>query len=81
MPKNFDKYPYRGRVEFIAFPISPAGTTLTRTLDHLSAAFSTVRSTAERARANKGATSPATDHNARTHNYTLLKSLLDSLTD
>ena len=33
---------YYGRVEFIAFPISLAGTTLTRILDHLTAAFSTV---------------------------------------
>jgi hypothetical protein len=54
-----------GRVEFIAFPIGHAGTTLTRTLDHLTAAFST----------------PAMDHNARTHDYSLFYSLLDSLTD
>jgi hypothetical protein len=34
---------YWGRVEFVAFPIGNAGTTLTGTLDHLTAAFSTVR--------------------------------------
>jgi hypothetical protein len=33
---------YWGRVEFVAFPIGHAGTTLTRPLDHLTAAFSTV---------------------------------------
>ncbi len=34
---------YRGRVEFVAFPIRHAGTTLAATLDHLIATFSTVR--------------------------------------
>jgi hypothetical protein len=33
---------YWGRVEFIAFPIEHAGTTLTRTLYQLIAAFSTL---------------------------------------
>ena len=68
-------------MEFIAFPIGHAGTTLIRTLDHLTAAFSTVRPTVERSRASRGATSPATDHNARSHDYNMFKSLLDSLTD
>ncbi len=36
---------YWGRVEFIAFPIGHAGTTLTKTLDHLTAAFFIVRPT------------------------------------
>jgi hypothetical protein len=72
---------YWGRVEFIAFPIDHAGTTLTKTLDHLTAVFSTVRPTVERSRTSKGASSPATDHNAMTHDYSLLKSLMDSLTD
>jgi hypothetical protein len=72
---------YWGRVEFIAFPIGHAGTTLTRTLDHLTAAFSTARPTVERSRASKGVSNPATDHNAKTHDYFLFKSLLDSLTD
>ncbi len=68
-------------MEFIAFPIGHAGTTLTRTLDHLTADFSTVRPTVERSRARRGASSPATDHTAKTHDYSLFKSLLDSLTD
>jgi len=72
---------YWGRVEFIAFPIGHAGTTLTKTLDHLAAAFSTVRPTVKRSRASKGASSPATDHNARTHDYSVFKSLLDTLPD
>ena len=37
-----------GRVEFVAVPIGHAGTTLTTTLDHLTAAFSTVRPSVER---------------------------------
>jgi len=35
----------------------------------------------ERSRNNRGAASPATDHNAKTHEYNMFKSLLDSLTD
>jgi len=65
----------------VAFPIGHAGTTLTRTLDHLTAAFSTVRPLVERSRASKGTSSPATDHNAKAHDFTLFKSLLDSITD
>ncbi len=49
--KKTEKFPplmaglriYWGRVEFNDFPIGHVGTTLTRTLDHLTAAFSTVR--------------------------------------
>ena len=69
------------RVEFIAFPIGHVGTTLTKTLDHLTAAFSTVRHNVERSRDNRGAASPAKDHNAMTHDYNMFKSLQDSLTD
>ena len=72
---------YWGRVEFIAFPIGHVGITLTRTLEHLTAAFSTVRSAVERSRASMGASSPTTDNNDRTHDYSLFKSLLNSLTD
>ena len=72
---------YWGRMEFIAFPGSHAGTTLAMTLDHLTDGFSTVRPTVERLRASRGASSPATDHNARTHDYSMFKSMLDSLTE
>jgi hypothetical protein len=72
---------YREHVKFIAFPIGHAGTTLTRILDQLTAAFSTVRPTVERSRASRGAASPTTDHNDMTHDYNLFKSLLVSLTD
>ena len=65
----------------IAFPIGHVGTTRTRILEHLIAAFSTVRPTVERSRASRGASSPSTDHNAKTHDYSMFKSLLDSLTD
>ena len=70
-----------GWVKFIAFPIGHAGTTLTKTLDHLTPASSTVRPSVERSRANRGAASPATDHNAMIHDYNMFKSLLDSLPD
>jgi hypothetical protein len=43
---------YWERMEFVAIPIGHAGTTLTRTLDHLTAAFSTVRPSADHANAN-----------------------------
>jgi len=68
-------------VEYIAFPIGHAGTKLTKTLDHLTAAFSTVRPSLERTRASKGVANPATDHNARIHDYNIFKSLLVLLTD
>ena len=53
-----EKYPplfaalkkYWGRVDFVAFPIDHAGTTLTKTLDHLTAALSTVRPSVESSR-------------------------------
>ena len=64
----------------MAFPISHAGTTLTRSLNHLAAAFSTVRQSMERSRASKGISSPATDHNAKAHEFTMFKSLLDLIT-
>jgi hypothetical protein len=72
---------YLGRVEYVAFPIGHAGTTLTRTLAHLTATFSTVRPPVERSRASKGASNPATDHNAKAHDFTLFKSLPGSITD
>ena len=68
-------------MEFVAFPIGHVGTTLTRILDQLTSAFSTVRPTVERSRASRGAASPATDHNAKTNDYNMFKSLLESLTD
>jgi hypothetical protein len=72
---------YWGRMEFVAFPIGHAGTTLKATLDHLTAAFSIVRPHVEQARANRGATDPTMGHNAKTHDFGIFKSLLDSLTD
>jgi hypothetical protein len=70
-----------GTVEFGAFPLGHACTTLMATLNHLTAAFSTARPRVERTRATRGNTYPVTDHTARTHDYNMLKSLLDSLTD
>ncbi len=68
-------------MEFIAFPVGHAGTTLTMTLDQLTTAFSTVRLITERSSTSRGDSFPGTDHNAMTHDYAMFKSLLDSLTD
>ena len=70
-----------GRVEIIAFYIGHAGTMLIKTLDHLTTAFSTIRPIVERSRTSRGDASPAMDHNAKTHDYNIFKSLVDSLTD
>ncbi len=63
---------YWGRVEFIALSIGHAGTTLNKTLDHLTAAFSIVLPHVEQARASMGVTDPATHHNARIHDFNLV---------
>ena len=65
----------------MAVPIGHASTTLPKTMDLLTAAFSTVIPSVERSRASRGIFSPATDHNAKAHDFTLFKSLLDSITD
>jgi len=72
---------HRGRVEFVAFPIRHAGTTLTATLTYLTAAFSTVRPRVGLTRASRGILIPNMDHTAKAHDYILFKSLLDSITD
>jgi hypothetical protein len=54
---------------------------LTKTLDHLTTAFSAVRPSVERSRAIMGAASPATDQDVKSHDYNMFKSLLDSFTD
>ena len=70
-----------GRVEFIAFPIGHAGTTLTSTLNDLTAAFSTTRPRETTTGATRDTTGHDVDHTARSHDYNLFKSLLTSLTD
>ena len=56
-------------------------TTPIRTLKNLTAAFSTVRPSVERSRASKGISNPAMDLNAKSHDFTVFKSLLDSITN
>ena len=72
---------YWGRVEFVAISIGHAGTSLTRTFDHLTAAFSTVHPIVDHTGAVKGTSQPNTDSNAKSHEYLLFKSLLDALAD
>ena len=67
-------------MEFIAFLIGHAGTTLTKTMNNLTAAFSTLRPSVERSRASRGISNSAMDLNAA-HDFNLFKSLLDSITD
>jgi hypothetical protein len=71
---------YWGRVGFVAIPIGHASTTLTRTLDQLTAAFSTVREKVDHTSASKGTSQPNTDSDAMSHDYRLFKSLLDAFT-
>jgi len=68
-------------MKFAVFPIKHADTTVTMTLDHLTTALSTVRPQMEQARAIAGVFNPATDHNARIHDFNLFKSPLDYITD
>ena len=49
---------YWKRVEFVAIPVGHAGINLTRTLDHLTAAFSTIRPRAEHTSANERTSQP-----------------------
>jgi hypothetical protein len=72
---------YWGRVEFVAIPIGHAGTTLTRTLNHLTAAFSTVRPRVDYAIAGMDTPPPITGSNAKSHDYRMFKSLMDALAD
>jgi hypothetical protein len=70
-----------GRAELVAIPIGHAGTTLARALNHLTAAFSKVRPRMEHTNGNKGISMPIMVSNARSHDYRMLKSLLDALVD
>jgi hypothetical protein len=72
---------YRGRVKFVAIPIGRAGTTLTTTLNYLTAAFSTVRPRTDLTSTSEGTSHPDTDSNARSHDYRMFKSMLDTLTN
>jgi hypothetical protein len=72
---------YWRRVEFVAILIGHAGTTLTRTLDHLIDAFSTVCLRVDHTSANNGVTLPIADFNAKSHDYRLFESLPDALAD
>jgi hypothetical protein len=48
-------------MEFVAFLVDHAGTTLNKTLDRLTAAFSAVSPRVEQARANRGVIDRTTD--------------------
>ena len=65
----------------VAIHIEHAGTMLTRTINHLTAAFSTFRPRVDHTSATKGTTKPITDSNARSHDSNMFRSLLDALID
>ncbi len=67
------------RVKFVAIPIGHTGTTLTRALDHLTAAFSTLRPRDNQANANRGTSRTITYSNDRSHENRLFKSMLNAL--
>ncbi len=54
---------------------------LSRTHVRLTATFSTVRPVVDRSQASMNITLPITDSKAKRHDYRMLKSLLDSLTN
>ncbi len=57
------------------------GTTLTRTLDHLTVTFSSVCLRVNYANANGGTSHPITDSNAMSHDYRMFKLMMDALAD
>ena len=65
----------------VAFIIGHSGTMLNKTLDHITAAFSTVHPRAEQAIAKMGIINLATYLNSRIHDFSLFKSMFDLLTD
>ena len=68
-------------MEFVVIPVGHAGTTLTRTLDHLIAVFSSVRPKEDHTSGNTNTLQTITVSTAMSHDYCLFKSLLGALTD
>ena len=69
-----------GKVEFVAVPIGHAGTTLKETPTRLAQALSATRTAIEQRRARRQVRDPDTDNAARTHDSSLFKSLMLTLT-
>ncbi len=67
-------------VELAAVPIGHAGNTLQETHRHLAQALSATRPEIERCRARREVLNPETDTAARTHDSSLFKILMQSLT-
>ena len=67
-------------MEFVAVPIGHAGTTLKETQRHLAQALSATRPDIERRRPRREVQDHETDSAARTHDSTLLKTLMQALT-
>jgi hypothetical protein len=69
-----------GKVEFVAVPIGHAGTTLKETPAQLAQALSATRPEIEQRRARRRVRDPETDTAARTHDSSLFKSMMLTLT-
>jgi hypothetical protein len=69
-----------GKVEFVAVPVGHASTTLQETHRHLAQAVSATRPEIERCRARREVNHPETDTAARTHDSSLFKTLMHTLT-
>jgi hypothetical protein len=69
-----------GKVEFVAVPIGHAGTTLTETPTRLAQALSATRPEIEQRRTRRQVRDPDADNAARTHDSSLFKSLMLTLT-
>ena len=67
-------------MEFVAIPIGHAGTTLKETPKLLAQALSATRPEIEQRRARRQVRDPETDNAARTHDSSLFKSLMLTLT-
>jgi hypothetical protein len=69
-----------GKVEFVTVPIGHAGTTLKETPTRLAQALSATRPEIEQRRARRKVQDPDTDKAARTHDSSIFKSLMLTLT-
>ena len=67
-------------MEFIGVPIGHAGTVLDKTHKSLATALSATRPSGAQARDTRGAVDPDVDHEARAHDMSLFKDMLDAMT-
>jgi len=69
-----------GKVEFVAIPVGHAGTNLSKTHHSLAQVIFATRPAIKRSRTRRQVSNPDTDTAVRSHDTTLFKSLLQTLT-